>query len=69
MRTGVHKSANRNWRIPDHGENWFREDGILGVLMDIREELRLIADTLACPTFRGIPTTLRAINRKTRTPK
>lgn len=34
------------------------------LLMDIRDELQKLNALLACPSFLGIPATLRTINRK-----
>lgn len=37
----------------------------LAALMSIRDELRTLNQTLACPNFLGMPHTLKAIQRNT----
>lgn len=66
MRRGTHAHADSDF--PNHvvrGKSTMSTDeAALAVLMDIRAELRSIADTLACQNFIEIPRTLRTISRK-----
>lgn len=60
-----HKDTNWNLETPHPGMN----GATLAVLMDIRDELKMLNGLLHCSNFVGIPSTLKAIDRKLRTPR
>jgi hypothetical protein len=66
----VPRVKNMEWRL------WADENGQSSletitafILMDIREELRTLNHTLACPNFQDIPHKLDNINRKLAKPR
>lgn len=56
------RRANENWNLPEQ-ITW--EHVAIAVLMDIRDELRLIRQTLHCRNFQRIPAKLDRIGRNT----
>ena len=62
------RHRNANWVLPDHLD-WNQVS--IALLMDIRDELRVIRDRVAplyvlnCSNFRDIPNRLNAIKRNT----
>lgn len=61
---------NVDWQVLDDQNNvetWERVS--VAVLMDIRRELRALNQLLTCPNFTTFPSTLRAIEKNTKTPK
>jgi len=58
---------NTDWKLPDDIGSWERVNTAL--LMDIREELRVLNRRLSCPDFIAIPRTLKAIKLNTTKPK
>lgn len=65
MRTGTHHKANRNWQnhVREDAPGYSNDVVMLALLMDIREELRGINQTLDCANTRSIPGTLKGIRR------
>ena len=45
------------------------DDATLAVLMDVRDELKVLNGLLRCPNFLGIPASLTRISRNTAKPK
>ena len=60
------RAPNTEWLIP---KDYTWDDVRTEVLMDIREELRILNRLLRCPNFQGIPKTLLDIRRKIPTRK
>lgn len=56
------RHKDRAWDLPDHCDY---PAATLGVLMDIRDELKLLNNHIQCHEFINIPRVLRAIQRNT----
>ena len=55
------------WKIPNNDDGTVSWNGTqLAVLMDIRDELKLLNGFLQCANFTGIPWTLKAIEANTK---
>lgn len=55
------------WSLPETVQTC--EQAGVAVLMDIRDELRLIRSVLCCPNARDIPNILRDIRTNTKKPR
>ena len=56
---------NREWDLRTDGENLSWDRVPMAILMDIRDELKVLNRVLACPNFLEIPRTLRTIRTNT----
>lgn len=67
MRTGQHHHANSSFQNHvTRDATMTDQQVIMALLMDIREELRGLNDTLDCRNFRDIPVQLRGLRRDLR---
>ena len=65
--TRRHKDV--DWTMPDRmSDGTWEQVGII-VLMDIRDELKLLNAMLRCPNFQQIPAKLEAIKKNTSKPR
>lgn len=53
-------------QIPGRPSSISTADATLSVLMDIRDELKLLNGIIRCPNFLGMPITLRTIEKNTK---
>lgn len=64
---GRYGHRNVDWNLNAESFDWNRAN--LGLLMDLRDELKRLNTLLACPNFTGIPATLRRISKNTAKPR
>jgi hypothetical protein len=64
---GRYGHRNCDWNLDADGFDWNRAN--LGMLMDIRAELKKLNALLACPNFTDIPHILRVIRKNTTKPR
>ena len=62
------RSRNQDWGVDLDvtGSATTVHQAMLAVLMDVREQLQYLNQTLGCPNFQAIPRLLRAIEQSTR---
>jgi hypothetical protein len=64
---GKYGHRNCDWNLDADGFDWNRAN--LGMMMDIRTELRQLNTLLHCSNFTDIPNILRGVRKNTARPK